>query len=58
MPMIDILVTPHHATRIFFDCRDAPPDPAEQKRIAQTIERSIALALAAARQDERLPLAA
>ncbi|HET7880130.1 MAG TPA: hypothetical protein VFL55_04535 [Acetobacteraceae bacterium] len=58
MPMIDIVVTPQHATRIFFDCRDVAPEPAEQKHIAQVIERSIALAMAETQEVETLPLAA
>ena len=58
MPMIDVLDTPHHATRIFFDCRDVAPAPTEQRRIAQTIERSIALTLAEAQKNAALPLAA
>jgi hypothetical protein len=46
MPVISTLVEPHRVTRIFFDCRDAPPDPADQQRIEQAIERSFALARA------------
>ena len=46
MPVISTLVEPHCVTRIFFDCRDAPPDPADRQRIEQAIERSVALARA------------
>jgi hypothetical protein len=46
MPVISTLVEPHCVTRIFFDCRDASPDPADQQRIEQAIERSVALARA------------
>jgi hypothetical protein len=31
-------------TRIFFDRRDAPPEPADQRRIEQAIELSVAFA--------------
>jgi hypothetical protein len=46
MPVISTLVEPHCVTRIFFDCRDAPPDPADRQHIEQAIERSVALARA------------
>jgi hypothetical protein len=46
MPVISTLVEPDRVTRIFFDCRDTPPDPADQQRIEQAIERSVALARA------------
>jgi hypothetical protein len=46
MPVISTLVEPHCVTRIFFDCRDASPDPADRQRIEQAIERSVALARA------------
>ena len=46
MPVISTLVEPHRVTRIFFDCRDAPPDPADQQRIEGAIEWSVALARA------------
>jgi hypothetical protein len=46
MPVISTLVEPHRVTRIFFDCRDAPADPADQQRIEQAIQRSIGLARA------------
>ena len=46
MPVISTLVEPHRVTRIFFDCRDVAPDPADRLRIEQAIERSIALARA------------
>jgi len=42
--VISTLVEPHRVTRIFFDCRDASPDPADRQRIEQAIERSVALA--------------
>ena len=44
MSVIATLVEPHGVTRIFFDCRDAPPDPADQQRIAQAIEQSVVIA--------------
>jgi hypothetical protein len=46
MPVISTLVEPDRVTRIFFDCRDAPPDPADQQRIEQAIQRSVGLARA------------
>jgi hypothetical protein len=46
MPVIATSVEPRRVTRIFFDCRDAPPDPVDQQRIEQAIERSVALARA------------
>ena len=46
VPVISTLVEPHRVTRIFVDCRDAPPDPADQQRIERAIERSVALARA------------
>ena len=46
MPVISTLAEPHRVTRIFFDCREAPGDPADQQRIEQAIERSFALARA------------
>jgi hypothetical protein len=33
VPVISTLVEPYRVTRIFFDCRDAPPGPADQQRI-------------------------
>jgi hypothetical protein len=44
MSVIATLVEPRGVTRIFFDCRDAPPDPADQQRIARAIEQSLAIA--------------
>jgi hypothetical protein len=46
MPVISTLVEPERVTRIFFDCREAPGDSADQQRIEQAIERSFALARA------------
>jgi hypothetical protein len=41
--VISTLIEPHRVTRVFYDCRNAAPDPADQRRIEQAIERSIAL---------------
>jgi hypothetical protein len=41
--VISTSIEPHRVTRVFFDCRNAAPDPADQRRIEQAIERSIAL---------------
>jgi hypothetical protein len=46
MSVIATLVEPHGVTRIFFDCRDTPPDPADQQRITQVIEQSMVMAQA------------
>ena len=43
MSVISTLIEPHRVTRVFFDCRDVVPDPADLRRIEQAIERSIAL---------------
>ncbi|MBV8523323.1 MAG: hypothetical protein JOY71_14570 [Acetobacteraceae bacterium] len=43
MALIAAQIEPRRLTRIFFDCRDVAPNPADQRRIEQTIERSIAL---------------
>jgi hypothetical protein len=60
MAVIDVLIKPHRTTRVFFDCRDAAPEPADQWRIEQGIARSIALDLGDAVDDaeETLLLAA
>ena len=44
MAVIAIFVEPDRVTRILFDCRDAAPDPADQRRIQQAVEQSIRLA--------------
>jgi hypothetical protein len=38
------VIEPHRVTRIFFDCRDVAPDPADQRRIEHSVERSFVLA--------------
>jgi hypothetical protein len=43
MPMIATQIEPRRVTRIFFDCRDAVADPADQRRIERAIGASIAL---------------
>jgi hypothetical protein len=44
MSVIATLIEPHRVTRVFFDCSNSAPDPADQRRIEQAIERSFALA--------------
>jgi hypothetical protein len=44
MPLIATRIEPQRVTRIFLDCRDAPPDPADRLRIERAIEDSVALA--------------
>jgi hypothetical protein len=51
MSVIDILVEPARVTRILFDCHEADPDPADQRRIEQAIKESPYLA----RADENDP---
>jgi hypothetical protein len=41
--VIATLIEPHRVTRVFFDCRDAIPDPTDRRLIELTIERSNAL---------------
>ena len=43
MSVIATLIEPRLVTRVFFDCRDAAPDPADRLAIERAIERSIAL---------------
>ena len=43
MSVISTVIEPHRVTRVFFDCRDAASDPADQRRIEQAIQRSFAL---------------
>jgi hypothetical protein len=57
MSVMATLIEPHRVTRVFFDCRDARPDPADRWRIEQAIERSVALAQAEDGELEILPLA-
>jgi hypothetical protein len=42
MSVISTLIEPHRVTRVFFNCRDGAPDPADQRRIERAIERAIA----------------
>jgi hypothetical protein len=43
MSVISTLIEPHRVTRVFFDCRDVDPNPADLRSIEQAIKRSIAL---------------
>jgi hypothetical protein len=43
MALIATQIEPRRVARIFFDCRDAAPDPADQRRIERAIKHSIAL---------------
>ena len=58
MSVISTLIEPHRVTRVFYDCRNAAPDPADQRRIEQAIERSIALPQVDDDTQVTLPLAA
>ncbi|HSZ88602.1 MAG TPA: hypothetical protein VK822_04415 [Acetobacteraceae bacterium] len=58
MSVIATLIEPHRVTRIFFDCRNARADPADQQRVEQAIEASIAQGEADDDSPEILPLAA
>jgi len=44
MSVLATSIEPHRLTRIFFDCRDAPPEPSDLRRIERAIEQSIAQA--------------
>ena len=44
MSVIAVSVEPDRVTRIFFDCRDAPPEPSDLRRIELAIEASNAAA--------------
>ena len=44
MPVIATSIEPDRVTRIFFDCRDAPPERLDLQRIVQSVEQSIAIA--------------
>jgi hypothetical protein len=44
MSVIATSIELHGRTRIFLDCRDAPPEPADLRRIERAIERSMAQA--------------
>jgi PIN domain nuclease of toxin-antitoxin system len=43
LSVIATLIEPRLVTRVFFDCRDAAPDPADRLAIERAIESSIAL---------------
>jgi hypothetical protein len=58
MSAIDVLIEPHRVTRVFFAYCDAGPNLADQRRIQQAIERSIAVAEADNDAQETLPSAA
>ena len=46
MSVMDVVIEPKRVTRVFFDCRDAESDSADQWRIEQQVARSLALAQA------------
>ena len=50
MSVIATLIEPRRVTRVFFDCRDAAPDPADRQRI----EKAIGQSLASAQRDDDL----
>ncbi len=58
MSVISTLIEPHRVTRVFFDCRDAAPDPVDLRRIEQAIQRSFALPQSDDDIQPTLPLAA
>lgn len=51
MSVIATSIEPQRLTRIFLDCRDAPLDPADLRRIEQAIAQSIAMAGAVEEMD-------
>jgi hypothetical protein len=44
MSVIATSIEPHRVTRIFLDCRDAPPELVDLRCIERAIEQSIAMA--------------
>jgi hypothetical protein len=58
MSVISTLIEPRRVTRVFFDCRDLAPNPADQRRIEEAIKCSIALPQADDDTEESLSLAA
>ena len=48
MDVIDIVIHPEGRTLVLFDCRDARPQPADDRRIRQAIADSLASAADAA----------
>jgi hypothetical protein len=42
MAVIDVAIQPEGLTRVWFDCRDAKPRPADEKRIQQAISHALA----------------
>ena len=44
MPVIGTLIEPHGVTRVFFDCRNAAPDAADERRVEEAIQSSIVMA--------------
>ena len=44
MSVIATSIEPHRVTRIFLDCRDAPPELVDLRSIERAIEQSIAMA--------------
>jgi hypothetical protein len=58
MLVISTLIEPHRVTRVFFDCLDTAPNPADQQRIERAIEPSFALPQADDDAQVTLPLAA
>ncbi len=58
MSVIATLIEPHRVTRIFFDCRNARADPADQRRVEQAIQASVVQGESDDDSPEFLPLAA
>jgi hypothetical protein len=44
MSVIATSIEPHRVTRIFFNCRNVPPERFDLRRIEQSVEQSIAMA--------------
>jgi hypothetical protein len=44
MSVIATSIEPHRVTRIFLDCRNAPPELVDLRSIERAIEQSIAMA--------------
>jgi len=45
MAVIDVAIQPDGRTRVWFDCRDARPRPADEQRIEQAVTHALADAI-------------
>ncbi len=45
MAVIDVVIQPDGCTRVWFDCRNARPRPADERRIEQALTHALADAI-------------